>query len=261
MEEGTLELTFYTTYTYDNGNLIEEYTQGWDFIANDWGDFSKTTYTYVINRVITEEQWGFDWFQYLMVRQSLFEFTYDADGNMETETESDWDEEAGAVKSWNGVSAGWLNTWKSVWTVNKNFTITQLYVPFWFQSDDIEMQFVHMPVSELGYFYNNGTWDENYEQTAYYSEFGGGGPSGIKEKNEAPVSVFPNPASEFITFRWDEKYARLDLEIYDLTGKQLLSRSIENNAVIKVDDLSRGIYIYKLTTNKHLVNIGKISLR
>ena len=261
MEEGNLELTFYTTYTYENGNLTEEYTQGWDFSAGDWGDFEKTTYIYAGNRVVTEEQWRFDWSQYLMLRQSLFEFTYDADGNMETQTESEWDEEAGEAKSWNGVAAAWLITWRSVWTVNKNFTLTQLYVPFWFQSDEFDMSFVHMPVSELGYFNNNGTWDENYKQTAYYSEFGGGGPSGIKEKNEAPVSVFPNPASEFITFRWDEKYARLDLEIYDLTGKQLLTRSIQNNAVIMVDDLSRGIYIYKLTANKHLVNIGKISLR
>ncbi len=261
MEEGNLELTFVTTYTYDNGNLIEELTQGWDFLAEDWGDFEKTTYTYVGGRVVTEEQWGFDWFQYLMIRQSLFEFTYDADGNMETETESDWDEEAGEVKSWNGVAASWLNTWRSVWTVNKNFTITQLYVPFWFQSDDIEMQFVHMPVSELGYFNNNGTWDENYKQTAYYSNFGGGGPSGIEDSQMALISVFPNPAFESVTFKWGEENARLNLEVYDLTGKQVIFRTVDKNETISVGDLSRGMYIYKLTDSNDNIQTGKISLR
>lgn len=261
MEEGNLELTFFTTYTYDNGNLMEEYTQGWDFLSNDWGDFSKTVYTYVGDRVATEEVWDFDWMSYMMVLLTLYEYTWDADGNMIIEVESDWDEQAGAIKSLNKVAGAWLNTWKSEWAFNKDFTIDQLYVPYWYQFDGSELQFAHMPLSELGYLNNNGTWDLNYRQTAYYSEFSGSGPSGIEDVNKAPVSVFPNPASELITFSWDEKYTRLDLELYDLTGKRHMSRSIENNATIWVYELTRGLYIYKLSNNKHLMDVGKINLK
>ena len=116
-EEGAWELTYFTAYTYDNGNLILELTQGWDYLTEDWGDFSKIAYTYVGDRVVTEEVWGFDWMQFMMVRQTYFEYTWDADGNMITEVESSWDEGAGAVKSLNDV-ADWQNTWKSEWAFN-----------------------------------------------------------------------------------------------------------------------------------------------
>ena len=135
-----------------------------------------------------------------------------------------------------------------------------LYVPYWFVADLDELTFVHMPVSELGYFNNNGTWDLNYRQTAYYSDFDGGS-SSVKDVHEIPVSVFPNPASETITFSWSDEYSMLNLEIYDLTGKQIISRSVENNEAIRVDDLSRGLYLYKLSNNNHLIDAGKINLR
>jgi len=258
--EGAWELTYFTAYTYDNGNLILELTQGWDFLAQDWGDYSKIAYTYVGDRVVTEEVWGFDWMQFMMVRQSYFENTWDADGNMTTQVESSWDEEAGAVKSWNVVAGSWLNTWKSEWAFNKNFTILNIYAPYWFMADVADLTFMHMPVSETGYFNNNGTWDLNYRQTAYYSDFDGGS-SSVEGVHQIPVSVFPNPASETVTFNWDEKYTRLNLELYDLTGKRVISRSIENNETIRVDDLSRGMYLYKLGDYNDIIQTGKISLR
>jgi len=79
--------------------------------------------------------------------------------------------------------------------------------------------------------------------------------------NKASVSVFPIPASEYITFSWDEKYKRLNLEIYDLTGKQVISRTMDNNETISVGDLSRGMYIYRLTDSNDNIQTGKISLR
>ncbi len=260
LEEGNWELALITTYTYDNGNLIEELTQQLGFFTEEWEDFSKIVYTYVGDRVATEEVWGFDWMTILMVLQTLYEYTWDADGNMIIEVESDWDEEAGAIKSWNDVAGAWWNTWKSEWTFNKDFTLDQLYVPYWYQFDGSILIFAHMPVSELGYFNNNGTWDLNYRQTAYYSDFSGGS-TNIEDVLDNPISVFPNPASEMITINWGEKYSSLNLELYDLTGKQVISRSIENNETIRVDNLSRGMYLYKLTDNNDFIQTGKISLR
>ena len=249
-KEGAWELTYFTAFTYDNGNLTEELTQGWDYLTNDWGDFSKIVYTYVGDRVVTEEQWGYDIFQFMMVKQWLYEYTWDADGNMTEELDKSWDEGAGS----------WQDTWKSEWTFNKNFTIMDLYVPYWFQADLDELTFWHMPVSETGYFNNNGTWDLNYRQTAYYSDFDGGS-SSVEDVHEIAVSVFPVPASETVTFNWDEKYTRLNLELYDLTGKRIISRSIDNNETIGVDQLSRGVFLYRLTDNNDLIHTGKISLK
>ncbi len=261
-EEGDWVHNYNTDYTYDgNGNLVLELTQGWDFLTEAWADFEKSEYGYnASNQLIREEVWEFDWIQFLMVLESLFEYTWDADGNRVTEIESEWDEAAGAVKSWNDVAGDWQITWKSEWTYNKNFTVQDLYVPYWFIEEDGNYPYVHMPVSELGYFNNNGTWDMNFRQTGYYSDFGGGS-TNIEDVLDNPISVFPNPASEMITINWGEKYSSLSLELYDLTGKQVISRSIENNETVRVDNLSRGMYLYKLTDNNDFIQTGKISLR
>ncbi len=134
-----------------------------------------------------------------------------------------------------------------------------IYAPYWFQADVDELYFWNMPLSETGYFNNNGTWDLNYRQTAYYSDFGGS--THIDAVPETPVSVFPNPASETITFDWGDKYARLNLELYDLTGKSVINRSLDKSEILAVDQLSRGIYLYKLRDNNKVIQTGKISLK
>jgi hypothetical protein len=251
-EEGDWILTFITTNTYDgNGNLVLELTQGWDFFAEDWGDYSKNVYTYNgADKVITEEAWEFDFSQFMMVKEWLYEYTWDADGNMTVEVDKSWDE----------LSSTWQNTWKSEWTFNKNFTIMDIYAPYWFQADVAELTFWHMPISELGYIYVDGAWVFDYRQTAYYSDFGGGSTS-TEDVHETPVSVFPNPASETIRFDWGDKYARLNLELYDLTGKSVINRTLDKNEILAVDQLSRGIYLYKLMDNNKVIQTGKISLK
>jgi len=261
MDEGDWMLSDITTYEYDaNGNMTLELLQSQDWFTEEWIDYSKTIWTYdASNRVISEEYWNSEMnmqtFQFEMVRQWLWLYTWDADGNMIEEVDQVWNEDAGE----------WQNDWKYVWAFNKNYTINDLYVPYWFQGniygEDSDLMFWHMPVTITQSEYVGGQWVERIRETAYYSEFGSGGPTGIEDMNKAPVAVFPNPASEFISFSWDEKYTRLDLELYDLTGKQVLTRSIVNNAAIRVDDLTRGLYIYKLSNNDQLVNIGKINLK
>jgi hypothetical protein len=250
-EEGEWVLYFITTNTYSaGGNLLEELTQGWDYILEQWGDYSKNVYTYNgADKVITEEVWEFDWFQYMMVKEWLYEYTWDTDGNMTVEVDKSWDE----------LSGTWLNTWKSEWTFNKNFTIFNLYAPYWFMADVTDLTFVHMPVSELGYMYVDGEWVFDYRQTAYYSDFGGS--TSTEDMHKTPISVFPNPASETIRFDWGERYARLNLELYDLTGKSVINRILEKDEILFVDQLSRGIYLYKLTDNNNVIQTGKISLK
>jgi len=255
------ELSSVTTYTYDGqGNMTLELTQTEDMFTQEWTDYSKFIWTYdANNRTISEEYWDSEinmmTFEFEMVRKWLWHFTWDADGNMIEEVDQVWNEDAGE----------WQNDEKYVWTFNKSYTFMDLNVPyFWYPGNpeaEGSLLFYHMPVSSVGYMYINGQWVEYDRQTAYYSESGGGGPSGIENVNKASVSVFPIPASEYITFSWDEKYKRLNLEIYDLTGKQVISRTMDNNETISVGDLSRGMYIYRLTDSNDNIQTGKISLR
>ena len=116
-----------------------------------------------------------------------------------------------------------------------------------------------MPVSELGYIFLDDAWVMDYRQTAYYSDFGSS--TGIEDRQETLVSVFPVPASETITFNWEDTYTHLSLELYDLAGKRVISRSIDKNEAIGIEQLSGGIYLYKLINNSTLIHSGKISVK
>jgi len=82
---------------------------------------------------------------------------------------------------------------------------------------------------------------------------------GVPEKEElilerissADVSVYPNPASDFINVKF-EKQEQFEIEIYDLIGNLVISQTYNNlaNATGRVDvsHLQNGIYIMHIIT-------------
>jgi len=254
-EEGAWVLFFRIIYSYDSaGNLIEELTQAWDSQGEAWIDFGKLLYTYDDNnRVILVDEWEFSFTQFILVQTWQSEITWDADGNMTTLVDKSWDE--GSIKGTNS----WQNAFKTEWTFNKDFTISDLFVPYWFLFDDSNITFVHMPVSETYYIYLGEAWVMDSRQSAYYSDFGSS--TGIEDIEETSLKIFPVPASESLTVNWDESFPNLRFELYDLTGKRVILRTIDNNETIGVNHLSGGMYLYKLSNNDHLIYSGKVSIR
>ncbi len=254
-EEGDWVLFFRTIYSYDSaGNLIEELTQAWDSQGEAWIDFGKTLYTYDDNnRVILEEEWEFSFTQFILAQTWQSEITWDADGNMTTLVDKSWDESTAK-----GTNT-WQNAFKTEWTFNKDFTIADLFVPYWFLFDDSNITFVHMPISETGYIYVGENWVMDSRQSAYYSDFGAS--TGIEDREETSLKIFPVPASETLTINWDDSFSNLRFELYDLTGKRVILRTIDNNETIGVNHLSGGMYLYKLSNKDHLIYSGKVSIR
>jgi len=254
MEKGEWVLIFQTTFTYDtNGNLTDEFTSVWDPNNEIWIDYQQYMYTYnEAGQLIMEEVWEFTWTYFTMLQSMQYEYTWDSDGNMIEVVDRSW--ELGVAKGTNV----WLNESKSEFSFNKNYTILELHVPYRFLQDMDDISFVHMPVSELGYVYVDGDWVFDFRQTAYYSDFGGS--TGTVDRHESVISIFPLPASETLTFSWEDSYTSLSLEVYDLSGKRVIERSIDNNETIRVNHLSAGIYLYKLTDNNDLISSGKLSI-
>ena len=81
-------------------------------------------------------------------------------------------------------------------------------------------------------------------------------PSSINNSTKAiNVSSFPNPASDVITFAFEEAN-NASITIFDLSGKTIFESKIENNAKefnYNVSNLSSGIYFYKLDMNNSTV--------
>lgn len=95
-----------------------------------------------------------------------------------------------------------------------------------------------------------------------YSDMGMIG--GIDNTNNPSVSIFPNPASEFIEVNINESGRNWVASIYDLSGKKLFAHEYSNQkSRIDLGDFENGAYILETRfteskkTNKQILIINK----
>ena len=63
------------------------------------------------------------------------------------------------------------------------------------------------------------------------------------------INVFPNPATESITVNLENNTLKLNVELYDMTGKLLISKEIEplqSSFVVNVRDLANAGYLLRI---------------
>jgi hypothetical protein len=104
--------------------------------------------------------------------------------------------------------------------------------------------------------YNGTTFIGNTEY--YYSPVTKGGTTGVDKLNIADFKVYPNPASDQITFSWNSNYNRLNLKIFQVTGACVMDREISSGENIPIKNLQNGIYLYKLSNGNQVVKSGKL---
>mgnify|MGYP003434176733 FL=1 len=79
--------------------------------------------------------------------------------------------------------------------------------------------------------------------------------------NKLNVKVYPNPASDliYITIPEENSNGKTELSIYDLKGKLLQKRQVENASFIEMStfDLNNGMYIFKVSKKN---NVGLMKL-
>lgn len=83
---------------------------------------------------------------------------------------------------------------------------------------------------------------------------------GINETlNDSFILVYPNPSTDIFTFSGLERSN--SIEIFDLTGRLIYSRITQNNSeTIDLINQSRGMYFYRISNKKEVIQQGKISL-
>ncbi len=86
---------------------------------------------------------------------------------------------------------------------------------------------------------------------------------GLSEKYNltTKVSVYPNPASDYIQFKSENNEAKF-VEILDLSGKLLLSDEFKNKSILfSTEKLNNGLYVYLIKDkNKGLISEGKVEI-
>jgi hypothetical protein len=69
--------------------------------------------------------------------------------------------------------------------------------------------------------------------------------------------MFPNPFSSHVNINYVGN-EQITIEIYDFLSHKIISKTFTNNTSINTDQLSEGIYFYKLINEKGLIKSGKI---
>lgn len=88
-----------------------------------------------------------------------------------------------------------------------------------------------------------------------------GYPSLINEKAENAneiISVLPNPAKDYILLKANAYTKKMNINIYDYTGRMVLAKVVNNQEPINISYLSSGIYTYKITLSDKDTHTGKI---
>jgi hypothetical protein len=77
------------------------------------------------------------------------------------------------------------------------------------------------------------------------------GTTSIDEKAKADVTLFPNPATSKFTLKVNSSADKSTLKIYNVNGRELLSREIQNpETEISTEFLPKGVYIVTIQNHK-----------
>ena len=101
---------------------------------------------------------------------------------------------------------------------------------------------------------NSEIWVSGFGSGMITGTVGGGSSAKITLKNRESITVFPNPAKDYLYFKNSSIGSYF---IYDITGKVLLgSDEISNSSETKIDIrfLKQGLYFMVLKTEKGLVS-------
>jgi hypothetical protein len=154
------------------------------------------------------------------------EYIYDAYGNMTLGVESYWDET---------TSQNYFLQ-KSNYTYDVNGNITSVVHYNWDK--------------------NTSQWDAMSNLTYYYSELVPTSVPGISERN---ISVYPNPAREYIVFDLSNVSGSAIVELFDMEGKKVLDQKLPESRQISVSNLRKGLYLYRLSDRGNIYK-GKIGV-
>ncbi len=72
------------------------------------------------------------------------------------------------------------------------------------------------------------------------AEAGNFQPTTINDVNNSNITIYPNPASDYIIINSDVN--NFDVEISDITGRIVISEKAHNNSTINISNLTAGIY-------------------
>lgn len=252
MEAGSWLLAIKNEYSY---NASGELT-GMSIIFIEEDEeilFSSSIYTVDSNgRVVSEEFSTMDFFTFEIDKFSKTEYEYTVNGDISVILESSWDSE-GEV---------WKESYKEEYTYDNDISIGNILFPSYFNllgEFEAEMfSFHRMPTQTLYYDYTDGVYVNLEKETYFYSEINTTIAQTVQEKGYA---MYPVPASEKVIFTWNSEQKPMELEIYSIDGRLVISKQIESLVPVDVQSLNDGMYMFRLKNENQISHSGKLIIQ
>lgn len=238
-----IEYTYIWNKTENKWEVYEKVDKIYSYDANDnistiirtqtkSGTISKTKsdYTY-FNKNISS---CINWFLDINERPETWkystkqEYVYDLNSNKTEEKSYDINPNNTAI---------WILKGKTEYVYNSNLNYSQLILPIGLKSNNQLMSVKGFDIS--------GT--QTVEVKYYYSSME---VTGIENLSVLKMTVFPNPATDFLNIQWNENKSILNVKLFDITGKKVFSGMVDNNYQLPIQVYPKGIYLVNISDGK-----------
>jgi len=103
-----------------------------------------------------------------------------------------------------------------------------------------------------------------YHYYCFFHEFMGmsgviiaSNPLGVENYHQQAIEIFPNPAVDFLNFRYFESTKEYNVEILDISGRIIQNVTIDKNSAINIEHLKSGVYFLVINDSSGLVSKQK----
>jgi uncharacterized protein YkuJ len=229
-------------YTFDeNGNNIVQVYNSWNSDSSRWEVAMKSESYFDSNGNDTLDIGYYSRDTTTVLKPWFKQFhSYDAYGNWSMEI----------MYEWNETDSLWNEMNKAEYNFDNSYTSDDLYYPYYFN-----LVFKHKIIEAISYENINSIMVLSYRSTCYYSDPESTSTPFISA--EKSINVYPNPASDFVTFKLNGNENDFSIELFDYQGRKVISQMAQSGISFSVQNLAAGMYVYKLNDGKNIYT-GKL---
>jgi hypothetical protein len=216
----------------DRGILTSRKRSEWNPDSNKYILMFRWEQTYDENGwVLTSVTYFWDYQRNRLYGSSRTETTYDEYGNTPSVT----------TYAWDTTKNDWIGQQRLVYTFDYAYEADELFEPFGMRRHKITnlTEYAYEGVAEL----KSDEWIKFDEFIYHYSDLA---VSGVADLSWGELSIFPNPATDYIQVEGDLGTDVARVFIYNVSGRIVMNQVLDNGGRIPVSHLSEGIYVIRL---------------
>ena len=236
-EENTYNGTGYVTLSI---------TSEWDAGSSMWVITSRREHIYdpITGFLLSNIYFHWNYVHNMLVGYSRTDYEHDTHGNNLSYTYFIWDL----------ILSAWAESIRNVYTYDYNFSGYDILAPWYMWQ---------MITSYITYGYQAGTlkstadWVETDAFTYHYTDLEVG--VSTADISRGDLSIYPNPATEYIQVEGDELASGARIVMYNVSGRMVMNQVLHRGGRIPVSHLSEGIYVIRLVQGSK-VKTGKVMI-